>query len=71
MSTYDPRYPDEGRMYPGMSLRRSVRKGRVSAAMALSYLTGPLAGGRKATPKVVAWLKGRIAWEAGRKRTGK
>ncbi len=47
-----------------MSIRRNIRHGKYTAADALKTV------GKDASPKLVRWLKGRIAWNMGRKRTG-
>lgn len=46
------------------AVRRNVRLRKVTAAAALEAV------GPDAKPKLVRWLKGRVAWAMGRKRTG-
>jgi hypothetical protein len=45
-----------------MGIQRNVRKGKITSHFALTICT---------SEKLRRWLKGRIAWEMGRKRTGK
>lgn len=50
------------------SIRRNIRRRRFTATYVMYVFDKT---GVEMTPKLERWLMGRIAWEAGRKRTGK